>query len=91
MHSDNQGVVELAVPLFGSQETTQAYLKYCFWASRDLVKANWRAIEAVAAVLLERGTLNREEVIEVISPGSAVLGAKLAAVRPKEATAPARA
>ena len=79
MQSDNRNAVDLALYVCGSQETTDAYLHFCFLASRDLVNVFWVAIEAVAAALLERTTLTRGDVIEAIMPGSAALKASLEA------------
>ena len=72
MYRDNKQTVELASYLFDLEETMEAYLHYCFLASRDLVATNWAAIKAVAAALLERQTLSRRDVIEAIYPGSTV-------------------
>lgn len=71
--SDDRQAVDLAMRMCGSQETTEAYLKYCFLASRDLVNVFWPEVEGVAWGLLELQTADYQEVIELISPGSAVL------------------
>jgi ATP-dependent Zn protease len=77
MKRDNEGAVDLGIRMCGSSEVREAYLRYCFLASRNLVDANWKAIEAVAEALLERRTLSQEDVIEVIMPGSAAFRATL--------------
>jgi hypothetical protein len=41
MESDNQNAVDMALRLCGSQETTQAYLRYCGLVGRDLVNVRW--------------------------------------------------
>jgi hypothetical protein len=84
MRADNQSAVEMAFRLHGSQETSEAYLRYCFSASRDLVNANWKGIEAVANALIERISLNQDEVRAVIWPGGAVLTGRLRANSAKE-------
>jgi hypothetical protein len=57
MHSDNQKAVDLAFYLCGSEDTVDAYLHYCWLASRDVVNVRWREIKAVAQGLLRRQTL----------------------------------
>jgi hypothetical protein len=73
MHSDNQIAVDMAFRLGGSRETLEAYLKYCWCRSHDVVNGCWRQIEAMAAALLQKQTLGYEDAIEVISPGSMAL------------------
>src|SRR5258708_314252 len=46
--SDDKAAAEMAFHLFGSSETTSAFLRFCFLSSRDLVNAHWREIRAVA-------------------------------------------
>jgi len=70
LQSDNQQAVDLAMYLCGSQETMQAYLNFCFLASRDLVNGFWSQIQAVAWGLMELWTIDDEEMIEIVSPGS---------------------
>jgi hypothetical protein len=77
MHADNQSAVDMAFRLFGSAETVEAYLHYCFMAARNLVTANWSSIGAVADALMSRGTLSYDDVDEVIMPDSASLRASL--------------
>jgi len=79
MESDDHLAVDLAMHLGGSEDTINAYLHYCFLASRDLVNTFWREVEAVAWGLLEFETASREEVLELIWPGSAKLRASLKA------------
>jgi ATP-dependent Zn protease len=77
MESDNQNAVDMAFRFCGSRETTEAYLRYCWLMARDLVNERWPQIEALAAALMERETLNHLDAIEVINPGSAALRATL--------------
>jgi hypothetical protein len=56
MDSDNQSAVDMACRLCGSKQTAEAYMKYCFLASQDLVRANFKAVQAVAVALSERKT-----------------------------------
>jgi len=66
MHADNQQAVDLASYVCGSPDTWNAYLHYCFLASRDLVTVRFQEIEAVADALLERETLSYQDVLAVI-------------------------
>ena len=68
MHCDNQNAVDMAFRFCGSQETREAYLKYCFLVSRDLVNLRWSDIKLLAAALLERQTIKYQDAIEVVSP-----------------------
>ncbi len=70
-----------------STEAREAYLHYCFLTARDLVKTQWRGIQAVARALLQRSTLTGSEVIEVLSPGSAALRERLRAAAQKKGRA----
>jgi hypothetical protein len=45
MESDDQNAIAMAFHLPGSKETVNAYLSYCWHASRDLVSASWRDIQ----------------------------------------------
>ena len=76
-HSDNQSAVDLAFHVCGSNETVNAYLKYCWCASTDIVNWRWREIIALADALLKTPTLKYSDALEVISPGSAALRASL--------------
>jgi hypothetical protein len=78
MRSDDQKAVDLAIRVCGSEETTNAYLKYCWFASRDIVNVRWPEIQAVALALMKQETLNYAEILEVIMPGTAALRASLA-------------
>jgi ATP-dependent Zn protease len=73
MHSDNQQAVNLVNDLYGSQETCEAYLHFCFLRARDLVTSDFGKIKDVAAALLERETLSYQDVEEVIMHGSTAL------------------
>lgn len=66
MEADNRNAVDMAGYLCGSEKTTNAFLRYCWCATEDLVEANWKNITAVAAALLERQTLRRLDVIAAI-------------------------
>jgi ATP-dependent Zn protease len=70
MEHDNQSAVDMASFVTGSVETTEAYLKYCFAASNELIKVNWQNVTAVASALLERETLTYEDVLEAMMPGT---------------------
>ena len=72
MHSDNRFAVDMATFFCGSTETTEAYLRFCFFSSRDLVIRWWSLIEAVATELLKRETLTSKEVDAAIKAASAV-------------------
>jgi ATP-dependent Zn protease len=63
MHEDDYHAVDLALYFCGSRKTCEAYLDYCFEASRDLVNSQLRLIEATATVLLVRQTLNYRDVL----------------------------
>ena len=65
-HSDNELAADLSFYFFGSIETREAFLKLCFYQSRDLVVSRWWAVEAVALALLERKRLTEAEVIAAI-------------------------
>ena len=73
----------------------EAYLRYCWCMAEELVEGRWRDIEAVAAALQVRKTLNYEETLEVISPGARALRDGLrranAAARAKKAAETAKA
>ena len=81
MHSDNQNAVDLAYQMFNTRVTVEAYLRFCFSVSRDIVESNWNAIRNVASVLTNRITLSHPEFLEVISPGSAELVATLRRIK----------
>jgi hypothetical protein len=49
-----------------------AYLRFCWTVARDMVEKFWPEIQAVAAALLKKGTLNHDEVVEAIT-GSPVI------------------
>jgi hypothetical protein len=68
MHGDNRQAVDMASYRGGSTKTIEAYLRYCWCASEDLVSMRWCEIQAVAGALLERKTISYEEVIEVTLP-----------------------
>jgi hypothetical protein len=63
MHEDNYHAVDLALYFCGSRKTWEAYLDYCFEASRDIVNSQLRVIEATATVLLVRQTLSYRDVL----------------------------
>jgi hypothetical protein len=87
MRSDNKRTLGLAFYMGGSGKTTNAYLRYCWSASEDLVTMRWSEIKLVAAALLEKQTLRYLDVIETIMPGSAALRASPAALARKAASA----
>jgi hypothetical protein len=55
-----------------SDEQTEAFIKYLAVRAKDLLNARWPAVEAVAAALIERKTLTRKELAEILF--SATLG-----------------
>jgi hypothetical protein len=63
----------MAFYLCGNEKTCTAYLNYCFSATEDLIRVNWKSVQAVAGALLEHKRLNYEETLEVIWPGTAAL------------------
>jgi hypothetical protein len=71
--SDNDTAVDMAFHLFESKETIEAYLKYCCQRAKDLVDCSWSEIERLAQALVEKRTLDYEEALEVIAPGSKTL------------------
>jgi hypothetical protein len=77
MQSDNQNAVGLAFRIGGSEETVDAYLKYCWCAARDCVNVRWKEIESVAAAVVDGETLNYDDCLECICPGSSNLNAVL--------------
>ena len=79
MDGDNQNAVDLAFHLCGSEKTANAYLRYCWCITEDLVNVRWKTIQAVAAALLKNKTLSYADVIEVIMPGSRELRMSLVA------------
>ena len=56
----------LASSLNGSRETVSAHLNYLETATNALVKRYWDAIEKVAVALLEKGTLDWDQLCETI-------------------------
>ena len=71
--SDNVNTVRVMSYFFRSWDARKSFLELCFFESRDLIKWQWCAIEAVAQALLERKRLTEAEVIEVMeraSPGN---------------------
>jgi hypothetical protein len=70
MQSDDRKAVDLAFYLCGSEDTVNAYLRFCWLASRDVVNVRWPEIKAVAQGLLSRQTLQYDDVLEIISPGA---------------------
>jgi hypothetical protein len=74
MHGDDQKAVDMALHLCGgSVKTAEAYLKYCWCMSEELVDLHWGEIQALAAALLERKTIKYWDAVEIISPGTAAL------------------
>lgn len=77
MGADNQSALDMAFRLGGSAETVEAYLRYCWCRSNDLVIMRWREIVAVAAALVAHRTLSYDDVMEVVWPGSRALRERL--------------
>ncbi|MGA2716857.1 MAG: hypothetical protein ABSG41_27530 [Bryobacteraceae bacterium] len=84
MWSDNNQAADMALRLCGSEETTNAFLHYCFCWARDLVAVRWKEVEAVAKALLKTETLSFDDVIETITPGATALRASLEAATDKK-------
>ena len=59
---DEHNASELLSWVSSKNETLSAHLTLARLEARDLVERYWKQIEAVATALLERKTLNREEV-----------------------------
>ncbi len=87
MRSDSQSAVDTAIWFHEPGKTLDAYLRYCWCVSENLVNFRWREIEALAVALLERETLNYLDAIEIICPGSAALRASFARMREQMARA----
>jgi hypothetical protein len=75
MASDNRNAATIADYLCGSNETVEAYLRCCWFASRDLINVRWDQIEALAQALLSQKTLKFYDALEVMNPGAAQLRA----------------
>jgi hypothetical protein len=80
----------MALLLFGSEKTTNAFLRYLWCATEDLVSSHWKSIQAVANALLKQKTLKYEDAIEVIFPGSAALRESLEKVTTEQRSAIAK-
>ena len=63
---DYQDAIDLAMCVFGSEEETEAYLRWLLIRARNLITSlvNWPIVEHVAAELLARKTLNGREMRE---------------------------
>jgi len=70
--SDHSRAADLALSLNGSDEATNAHLKYLAVVARDMVAAQWPLIEQVAGALIERQTLTGAELAGVLAPTSAM-------------------
>lgn len=66
-HHDDQCAVKLAI-YFREGETLEAFLKYLFLCSRNLVEGRWPEIGRVAAALLRNQRLTYEDVIVATTP-----------------------
>lgn len=55
---DYRNAVDIAMSLNGSTEQTEAYLRWLEIRARDMVRINWRGVEAVANALLNERTLD---------------------------------
>lgn len=67
MEQDNDQAIDFASSLLGGQQDTfDAYIRYCWLTTRDIVNLHWRDIEAVAVALVERKTLQHRDVLDVI-------------------------
>jgi hypothetical protein len=64
---DHSQAADLALSLNGSDEATNAHLKYLAIVARDMVAALWPLIERVAGALIERRTLTAAEIATVLA------------------------
>lgn len=76
--SDNSHAVDMAFYACGSEQTVNAYLKYCWCASTDVVKVRWKEIRAIAKALLKQKTLSYDDCCNIIMPERAWLVTALA-------------
>jgi hypothetical protein len=87
MHGDNRSAVNMAIWFQEPGKQLDAYLRYCWCVSENLVNFRWSEIEALAVALLERETLNYLDTIEIICPGSGALRASFVRTREQMARA----
>jgi hypothetical protein len=64
-------IVDLAMLCCSSVQSSEAFLRSLYGASRDLVdrESDWQAIEAIANALLQHETLGYADVLKVITSG----------------------
>ena len=81
MHSDDRGVFDRALLICGfgppRSKTVDAYIHYCWCVAEDTVSVRWREVQAVAAALLDQKTIKYWDLVEIISPGTLDLRARL--------------
>jgi len=58
---DHASAADLALRVCGGQRETNAYLAWLYIRTEMLIERRWPAIEALAAILLERRTLHKRE------------------------------
>jgi hypothetical protein len=63
---DHQGIASLLPYISGWEDVKEAFAEYCWQQARRLIEWHWPEIEGVAQALLERTTLTRGDVAEVI-------------------------
>jgi ATP-dependent Zn protease len=60
--SDYERAAEIAHRLCGSDKEVNACLRWLQVRTENLIETDWREVEAVAKALIERSTLNAEEI-----------------------------
>jgi hypothetical protein len=71
---DNRQADDAAIDLLQyTSDVLDAFLGYCFVRAVAIVDREWPRIEALAAALLERKTMNYADVLEIMNPGSRAL------------------
>jgi ATP-dependent Zn protease len=65
--SDYDNVVDLAMMATGSVEETEAYLKWLYVRTKQVVNVYWYLIEAIAEALLEHQTLSAADIERIMS------------------------
>ncbi len=64
--SDFSKAANLASYVTGSNEQVQAYIDFLTICARDAVEVRWWAVEAIANALLEKTTLQGQEIRDTI-------------------------
>lgn len=65
---DNEQAADLALALcHGSPATVDAFLKYCWCSSADIVDIRWEYIQALAVALMQKRTMKYRDVLALIA------------------------